>query len=156
VGSIRVFQLQIGRLSLTCSRDFAGHYVLETDAGRLVLPVEQASALANAGPRLQRRAKVAIKREEAMKEGPVFQRQLLTPDGKEAHVEIGVDGGGDAYLQIGDTRVCLDGEQGQYLLFVLARLRDDIHAIEVQAPQQADMTPSLSRAYDQRLPWWYR
>jgi hypothetical protein len=151
MGSIEVFRLELAALTLTCRRDFAGSYVLESDKFRSSMTIDAASALASAGERLRVRAQVAVATGNEMKPGAVFRRELPT-----ARIEVGVTDAGDTvYVQVNDVRVQLDETQAEQLQFALGRLRDDVDAVyQVSAvPQQMNLTPGIVAAYMRRSSW---
>jgi hypothetical protein len=122
MGHIEIFRVHIsdfhGALTLICSRDFAGCYLLESPE---IFKVQLANPdrLAAAGRRLQDAAKLALARKEAMQPGAVWRYEGV--------IEIGINEAGDGvYVQAGALRIEPREEQLGQLQFALGRLHRDV------------------------------
>jgi hypothetical protein len=145
MGHIEVFRLQLsdfhGALTLVCSRDFAGFYLLESP-GIFKVQLMNPDRLAAAGRRLQNAAALALALKEAMQPGAVWRYEGV--------IEIGINETDAVYLQAGALRIEPSVEQCGNLQFALGRLRQDIDDVS-----RASM-PIVEHQRDPglRLPRW--
>jgi hypothetical protein len=153
MATISIFSIRLGRLLLTCERDFAVGYVLISQNFRTPMSFDAAADLGGAAWRIQRRAKKAV--DDKMRPGPIFGIQL--PDTK---VTIGVsDDGCDLYCEAGDEHVRLSEDELHGLVFALGRLNADVSSLQRvhgSQPYQGDVVPGIREAIDRRVPPWAR
>jgi hypothetical protein len=149
MGSVQIFTVALGPLTLACSRDFAGAYVLETGASRCAVSLDTASALASAGQCIRDRARIAVVTDKELKPGAVFQM-----DSNGLRVELGITDAGDGvYIEANSIRVTLDDVQSQDLLHGLGRLRADVDAVWATSAQPVQF--NLTRAFvEDFVPAW--
>jgi hypothetical protein len=154
MGHIEVFRLQLsdfhGALTLVCSRDFAGWYLLESP-GVFKVQLMNPDRLAEAGRRLQNAAALALALKEPMQTGAVWRYEGV--------IEIGINDAGDAvYVQAAGLRIEPSIEQCGDLQFDLGRLHRDIDDVLRASTLRTIQTSIIEHMRDPELqtPDWAR
>jgi hypothetical protein len=160
MGSVSIFQLDFSGTKFAAARDFTGGYTLR--AGEFTVPMTPtvADALAQGGRFIRWRAQAAARSGRELKAGATFRRDMLSVDGRTAHLELGVSDAGDSvYLEIGAARMALTDVQAQTLLLLLDRLAEDVASVgRASEPPGLDLGVAAGLrgfAYDwERDPSW--
>jgi hypothetical protein len=140
MGQVQIFKIELtdhasgAHLTLAAGRELGGDFYI--DFGEFLLPLfpEQASAFAMAVLRL-----VWRRRQAAPKPGAVWRRTVGDGVGPGFRVELGLTEEGALYVEAAGAKIVCDDGQGDVLLAVLERFRDDIIGVTMVPEGSADI-----------------